>query len=130
MAREGLDDRYPAIKQGYKDFTEERQKIYEDRLKYHLSAVFANNFSNHMFGLAKDILDKDGLDFNVLKPIILSTAKKVQQLDPKSAQTGPAKREDAETIAKHMELLEHGSEMHMLYTILSESIKKHSGWLF
>ncbi len=99
---------------------------YEDRLKYHLAAVFANNFSNHMFTLAKNILEKSGLEFDVLKPIVLSTAKKVQSLDPASAQTGPARRDDRETMNNHKELLQDQPEWLHLYNLLSESIKKYS----
>lgn len=99
---------------------------YEERLTYHLAAVFANNFSNHMFTLAKNILETSGLEFDVLKPIILSTAKKVQSLDPSSAQTGPARRDDKETMNNHKELLQDQPEWLHLYNLLSESIKKHS----
>jgi len=79
-----------------------------------------------MFTLAKNILEKSGLEFDVLKPIILSTAKKVQSLDPASAQTGPARRDDRETMNNHKELLQDQPEWLHLYNLLSESIKKHS----
>lgn len=92
------------------------------RLKYHLSAVFANNFVNHLFDLADRFLSKNNLDFNVLKPIILETAAKVQDMTPRDAQTGPAKRGDRHTIEKHLELLKDDPKLAELYNFLSNNI--------
>ncbi|NNM23453.1 MAG: DUF2520 domain-containing protein [Flavobacteriaceae bacterium] len=76
------------------------------REKLHLAAVFVNNFSNHLYHISEEILTKYGLDFDLLKPLLLETALKVQQMSPKEAQTGPARRQDSKTLEKHLHLLD------------------------
>lgn len=96
----------------------------EDRLQLHLSAVFASNFTNHMYSLAEDILKKKNIDFNILKPLIEETASKIQDLSPQNAQTGPAARKDKLTMKKHKELLENDSDLKKMYTFISNNIIK------
>ncbi len=40
-----------------------------ERRQIHLSAVFACNFVNHMFSLAKNVLDEKNINFDILKNI-------------------------------------------------------------
>lgn len=94
----------------------------ETRLKYHLSAVLANNFVNHLYTESARLLEDSGLDFNVLKPIIKETALKIQNLPPAEAQTGPAKRGDQPTIEKHLALIKADKELSKLYIQLTEAI--------
>ena len=94
----------------------------EERATLHLAAVFVNNFVNHLYSIASEISEENNLDFSLLKPLITETAKKLNALSPLEAQTGPAKRNDTETITKHMDLLkdtEHGA----LYELLTKSIQ-------
>jgi predicted short-subunit dehydrogenase-like oxidoreductase (DUF2520 family) len=93
-----------------------------DRSKLHLAATIANNFSNHMYTLAKRITDMHGLDFELLKPLILETALKVQEIDPITAQTGAAIRDDRTTMKHHLEMLVANPSLQQLYKILSKSI--------
>lgn len=90
----------------------------EKRVKLHLAAVFVNNFVNHLYGIGNDILNEDDLSFDLLKPLILETALKIENLTPEEAQTGPAKRNDKKTIDKHLMLLEDSShrEFYELFT--------------
>lgn len=99
-----------------------RQINSEQRKVLHLSAVFACNFPNFMYTIAQKILQNQDLDFNMLKPLILETAQKVQELDPAIAQTGPAIRGDKKVIASHMELLKGYPGYQKLYQIISEQI--------
>ncbi|MBO7281965.1 MAG: YihY family inner membrane protein, partial [Alistipes sp.] len=46
------------------------------RGKIHLSGVFVNNFTNHLYGIATEIVNDEGLSFDVLRPIISETASK------------------------------------------------------
>jgi len=103
----------------YKISTEQRQTL-------HLSAVFVNNFTNQLYRIAHEISDAKSIDFEILKPLILETAKKVQTLSPYIAQTGPAKRNDKKTIKKHLKLLEH-EDHKAIYELLTKSIKKTHG---
>ncbi|RAJ02517.1 putative short-subunit dehydrogenase-like oxidoreductase (DUF2520 family) [Chitinophaga skermanii] len=94
----------------------------EERLKYHLSAVFCNNFTNHLMALAKDYCETEGLDFNVLHPIIKETFTRLEKYSPEQVQTGPAIRNDQRTMAMHMDLLTKHPIMEIIYPVLSESI--------
>lgn len=93
----------------------------EERAKLHLAAVFVNNFVNFMYDIGSDILDKNELPFDLLKPLIAETAAKIESLPPKEAQTGPAMRNDKKTIEKHLHLLED-SPYKELYLQLTETI--------
>ena len=97
----------------------------EQRRALHVSAVFVNNFSNHLFALADDYCRKNNLPFEILRPLIKETFTKIETLDPYSAQTGPALRDDKETIDAHLELLDEDRKK--IYTILTESIQKLHG---
>jgi DNA-binding protein Fis len=66
------------------------------------------------------------VEFDVLKPLILETAKKIQTMSPYMAQTGPAKRNDKKTIKKHLKLLE-GSPHKDIYELLTTSIQHTHG---
>ncbi|TYR36016.1 DUF2520 domain-containing protein [Sphingobacterium phlebotomi] len=94
----------------------------EQRLALHIAAVFANNFSNVLFQIAYDILKEQNLSFDLLKPIVLETAQKVQKQIPKDVQTGPATREDAETIQKHLQFLTKTPHWLKIYQQLTEEI--------
>lgn len=93
-----------------------------EREKLHVSAVFANNFSNYMFTCADELCKEFKLPFDILKPLILETAKKIQHISPLKAQTGPARRNDHITIEKHLELLQ--GEKKEVYKLLSNAITK------
>lgn len=90
----------------------------------HLSAVFACNFVNHLYALGNDILDDHHLDFEMLRPLIMETAEKVQRDSPALVQTGPAIRNDEQTMVKHLELLDGKPQLQEIYQTLSNSIKK------
>ncbi|MGN0002409.1 MAG: Rossmann-like and DUF2520 domain-containing protein [Sphingobacterium composti] len=96
----------------------------KQRLTLHLSAVIANNFSNALYQVAEELLAKENLDFELLKPIILETALKVQDHSPTITQTGPARRGDYNTINKHLEFLIQSPEQHKIYQILTDFIIK------
>ncbi|NOY37872.1 MAG: DUF2520 domain-containing protein [Chlorobi bacterium] len=96
------------------------------RAYLHLSAVFVNNFVNHLFGCAEEIMDKAMLPFSLLAPIMRETIAKAQNIGPSNAQTGPAVRNEENVIKKHLELLSFSPEMKKLYGVLTESIRINS----
>jgi predicted short-subunit dehydrogenase-like oxidoreductase (DUF2520 family) len=98
----------------------------EQRRYLHLAAVFANNFTNHMLFQAKAILDAEGIDFNLLKPLSKETIEKAFFMMPELAQTGPARRNDLSTMDAHLEKLKGNPELSALYKQISESIKLNS----
>lgn len=94
----------------------------EQRKALHLAAVFACNFTNRMYALAAGLLEKYRLPFEALLPLIDETARKVHELDPLAAQTGPAVRYDQNVIDGHLALLAGDAEMRELYRLISEDI--------
>lgn len=89
----------------------------EQRKKLHLAAVFVNNFTNHLYYQADEFLKKNELDFSLLIPLILETANKIQEISPKNAQTGPAKRGDLKVIeAQEKQLKDIPLEIYELFT--------------
>ena len=96
----------------------------EKRKKLHLSAVIANNFTNHCYLMAKEICEDENLSFELLQPLIQETAAKITCISPEEAQTGPARRNDVYTLQEHLAALER--PLHKkIYQLTSESIKTH-----
>ncbi|WP_235295717.1 Rossmann-like and DUF2520 domain-containing protein [Portibacter marinus] len=88
----------------------------------HVAAVLANNFTNHLYALSKSLLDSKGVDFEILKPIIVQTALKVRDSDPQMLQTGPASRQDMVTVEEHLSMLEFDPVLQKLYELFTQSI--------
>jgi len=99
---------------------------YSERKILHLAAIFSNNFVNHMFTIAKEILDDKNLDFNILKPLINETVDKIHKLDPENAQTGPAIRNNNEIILNHIKTLKKDDHK-KLYELMTKLIKDKYG---
>ena len=97
----------------------------EKRKILHLAAVFACNFPNHMYVIAENILSSNGLSFELIKPLIMETAGKIAEIDPSSAQTGPAIRGDQNILEEHMQLLKDLPDIQKMYTFVSNSISAH-----
>ena len=91
------------------------------RERLHLAAVFANNFTNHCYRLAEQILEAENLDFKLFLPLITETANKVQTMQPKEAQTGPMVRYDVNVMNKQMNMLTN-ERMREIYRLMAESI--------
>lgn len=99
------------------------------RLSLHLAGVFACNFTNYCYDMAKQVVDAQQVDFNLLYPLILETAKKATQNDPETMQTGPARRGDVNILDMHQHMLQDmgREDLKDAYTLLSQQIqKKHS----
>lgn len=88
----------------------------------HLAAVFACNFTNHMFTVSKGVLESNDLDFDMLKPLIVETLNKSFDIGPENAQTGPAKRGDMETLDKQLGSLSNNPQVADIYKLISQNI--------
>ena len=93
----------------------------EQRKSLHLAAVFICNFTNHMYALAADLLEKYNLPFDVMLPLIDETARKVHELTPHEAQTGPAVRYDENVISNHLAMLADSPALQEIYKLMSKS---------
>ena len=91
-----------------------------DRFKLHIAAVFANNFTNHMYKIAEDLCSESKISFDILKPLIMETATKVQAVLPEDAQTGPAIRNDQKIIKNQLKELDNNKKE--IYTLVTKSI--------
>jgi predicted short-subunit dehydrogenase-like oxidoreductase (DUF2520 family) len=108
-----------------KQISDNVQKVNSKQRKYlHLSGVFACNFVNHLYHIAENILDEQNIDRKILFPLIKETAAKIEKLPPLQAQTGPAVRNDTESLKKHIDLLTLKPEYLQIYRWFSEQIYK------
>jgi len=98
----------------------------QQRQALHVAAVFVNNFTNHLYSIGDDICHSNGIPFDILKPLILETADKIQSLSPTDAQTGPARRNDITTIQRHQDFIENPVQKE-IYTLLTKSIQRRNG---
>ena len=104
------------------------EKVYpindEQRAKLHVAAVFVNNFSNNLFAIGEQISQKENLPFEILKPLIQETVQKIQNHSPNKMQTGPAIRNDQNTIDRHLKYLQKEfPELVEVYETMTKSIQ-------
>ena len=95
-----------------------------NRSKLHLAAVFACNFSNHMFHLSERLLADLEMTFQDILPLVEETFRKAIELNPSRSQTGPAVRDDDDTINRHLKMLKD-EQMKTLYRMITDSIRQH-----
>ena len=97
---------------------------FASRMQVHMTGVWANNFVNHLYYIAGNICEQNNVPFDVLLPLIQETANKVIEMNPKDAQTGPAKRGDQVIIDRHLEAVQNDSRLLQIYQIMTDSIKR------
>ncbi len=93
------------------------------RAALHIAAVFANNFSNYLLGIATEILHQQHLPATLLEPLARSTVKSVFENGAETAQTGPAVRNDLATINRHLEFLKNNKEYSAVYDLITSQIR-------
>ena len=97
----------------------------EKRRSLHLAAVFACNFTNHIYTLSYKLLENESIPADVLLPLIDETVSKIHSMPPAVAQTGPAIRYEENVINKHLAMLDD-PDMQAIYRLLSQSIHKEA----
>lgn len=95
-----------------------------NRIKLHVAAVFACNFTNYLYTISQNLLEESGLSFELIKPLIFETVNKITVNSPENVQTGPAKRNDEEIMLKHLKILGSNAEWQELYRLISQNIVK------
>ncbi len=98
----------------------------KQRKQAHLAAVFVNNFTNHCYTIAQELCEKDNIPFELLHALLEKTAQKAIDHSPSDVQTGPAKRNDTEVIATHLDMLQQ-EDHKSIYKTLTASIIAHYG---
>lgn len=96
----------------------------DSRKSLHLAAVFACNFVNHCYALSAEVLEREGLPFDIMLPLIDETASKVHSVHPINAQTGPAVRYDENVINKQLQMLDYNKLAQEIYKTMSISINE------
>ena len=94
----------------------------QQRAYLHLAGVFANNYTMAMAGIAKDLLDSQGLNPDWVLPILTKTAENFGQGTPWALMTGPASRADLTTIEHHRSMLENQPDMLSAYNAMAQYI--------
>jgi len=93
------------------------------RSALHIAAVFANNFTNHIWGISRELLEKANIPADILYPLMEETLRKAIHQHPFEVQTGPAVRRDEETIARHLKNLEEDTQLREIYKLISLNIQ-------
>ena len=96
----------------------------EQRCSLHVAAVFACNFPNAVYNMAYELMQRNGLPFDAMLPLIDEAARKVHRMTPLEAQTGPARRADNNVMNAHKAMLD--SELANVYETLSNYIMKRN----
>jgi predicted short-subunit dehydrogenase-like oxidoreductase (DUF2520 family) len=94
----------------------------EKRLMLHITAVFINNFVNHMFSIGKKLNVENNIQFDIYQPLIEETVAKILEADPLESQTGPARRNDKAVMELHINKLKNHPDWQKIYTFVSSSI--------
>ncbi|MBQ6067889.1 MAG: DUF2520 domain-containing protein [Bacteroidales bacterium] len=88
---------------------------HQQRQYLHLASVFVNNFTNGIYAVAQQLCWQHNVPFEILYPIINTTAKRIQWGDVRYQLTGPAIRGDEKTLATHRQLLADDPQTLMFY---------------
>jgi len=93
------------------------------RQKLHLAAVFVSNFVNYMQVIGQDLCKEQGVEFELLKPLIREVFDKNELRTARENQTGPALRGDSFTMNRHLEILKKDKQLYKLYSLISDMIE-------
>ena len=99
----------------------------EERMAYHVAAVFVSNFVNHMLALGELFCREKRLDFPTLFPLMNEVNARANKYSPFLTQTGPAMRDDIYTLNRHLQTLAVSPDLRYIYLKMTESIIKMHG---
>lgn len=99
----------------------------KQRKQLHIAAIATNNFTYHLFSHIQQYCDTHQLPYDSLQPLLLETLKKIELNEPFKHQTGPAARNEKQTIKNHLELLANENYLAEIYGLFSKQIldKQH-----
>lgn len=90
------------------------------RRRLHCAAVFACNFTNHLWAIADSIAHEAGASIADFMPLIDETLRKAKAIGPFEGQTGPARRGAQSVMKTHEAML--NPQQRDIYRLISKSI--------
>jgi predicted short-subunit dehydrogenase-like oxidoreductase (DUF2520 family) len=118
------DQTFQALQEVANTISNEVHRVDSDKRKQlHLAAVFACNFTNHLLGISRQLLQQAQLPNTLLQPLIKETIEKAMLQHPFQVQTGPAIRHDQNVIDAHLQMLANQPLYQDLYRLLTQSIQ-------
>jgi len=114
---------WPVILQIASDVSDSVYRINSEQRKFiHLAAVFSNNFVNHLFAISEQLLAEKQIPFSLLEGLIKQTVDKAFANTAKASQTGPAVRNDTQTINAQLQMLANMQSQQLVYDSMTKSI--------
>ena len=92
----------------------------EDKVYYHLAAVFVCNLFSALMQAGADIMKRIDINFEPFIPIIRATMKNIETKGPLAALTGPIVRGDDKTIESHLAAISDLPTHKEIYVALSK----------
>ena len=97
------------------------------RKQLHIAAIATNNFTYHLYSHIQQYCKKYNLPYSCLEPLLKETLKKIDLQEPFTHQTGPAERNEKQTIENHLKLLANDKYLAEIYSLFSKQITdKHN----
>ena len=124
---EGAAEHMDFLRQMFESFGNRVEVISaEHKTLYHASAAMASNLYVGLAELCEELLLSCGFSaenaHRALAPLILGNAQNIADVGPVAALTGPIERNDADTVAAHLDCLPE--ESREIYRILSGQVLK------
>ncbi len=91
----------------------------DDKVLYHLSAVFVCNLLCALYYAGEKIMDVINIDLEPFLPIIRATLKNIENKGPLMSLTGPVIRGDLKTVEAHLLAMKDMEDYKDVYKVLS-----------
>ena len=98
----------------------------DQRACLHLAAVISHNLVNRLMTESALLLEKSGLSFDLLRPLLTAYCRDLMNTHPSDLQTGPASRGDRQIVDAHLEMLQHDLVLQRIYLDISSRIMQSS----
>jgi len=126
---EGNEEKMPVITGLFKQLGNPFQIINaENKHKYHASLVTASNLVIGLYHIALQQLKECGFSDSgakkILNPLFLNNAENICKNGCMNALTGPADRNDTDTVSKHLTVLDNNKDILDIYKLLSRELIK------
>ena len=90
--------------------------------RLHAAAVFASNYLNTLLDTSTEVAASEELSKDEVRkfllPLVKTTLKNAEKTSFRDALSGPIKRGDAETVRKHLRLLEDQKQLQDIYRLM------------